>query len=66
MLHFTGTTRIDRVIDLLGLGRDQILEIDYAKDGVKIGGISRPEHAGKTKSKQHWLVRGRPIHCGND
>jgi len=63
MLHFTGASRIDRVVDLLGLGRDQILEIDYEKDGVQIvGGISRPEHAGKTKSKQHWLVRGRPIH----
>ena len=63
MLHFTGAKRIDRVVDLLGLSRGQIIEVNYEGDGIQVvGGISHPEHAVKTKSKQQWLVRGRPIH----
>ena len=62
MLHFTGTKQIDRVVDLLGLSQGRIIEVNHESEGIKIvGGISKPEDAVKTKSKQHWLVRGRPI-----
>ena len=62
MLHFTSAKQIDRVVDLLGLSQGQIIEVNYESDGIQIvGGLSRPEDAVKTKSKQYWLVRGRPI-----
>ena len=62
MLHFISTKQIDRVIDLLGLSQGQIVEVNYEGEGIQIvGGISKPEDSVKTKSKQHWLVRGRPI-----
>ena len=31
MLHFTGAKRIDRVVDLLGLSRGQIIEVNYER-----------------------------------
>ena len=62
MLHFTSAKQIDRVVDLLGLSQRQIVEVNYESEGIQIvGGISKAEEAVKTKSKQHWLVRGRPI-----
>ena len=62
MLHFISAKKIDRVVDLLGLSQGQIVEVNYESEGIQIvGGISKAEEAVKTKSKQHWIVRGRPI-----
>ncbi len=63
VLRFTGSTRMERAVDLLGIVRSDLIELRFERDGVQLyGAISRPNISQKTKSKQYLIVRGRPIY----
>lgn len=62
VLRFSGSTRMERAVDLLGLVRSDLIELSAQRDGIQLyGAMSRPAASQKAKSKQYLIVRGRPI-----
>ncbi len=62
-LRFSGATRLERAVDLLGIVRSDLVELNSQREGIQLyGAIGRPNVSQKTKSKQFLIVRGRPIY----
>lgn len=62
VLNYAPASRRERAAELLGAPVAKLLDLAHEEEGLKIEGVlAGPEHCGRSKGKQYFIVQGRPI-----